>query len=433
MHQTDIKTRRKFLFNTMAAGATTLLAGNSNAQVVDANATAAPVRSAETAKDDRSFWLALLERVSEPVLHALNERKLRAMMPVEAAPGHAAERSVGSPLEALGRLLSGLAPWLELEPSVQESAYETALRKRYRGWALAAITSAVDPSSPDYMRFGASSQTVVDASFLALALLRAPRQLVQPLDAATRQRLVQAFTAERIVLPGYNNWLLFAALDEAALKVLGTDWDRVRVDYALRKHMEWYVGDGTYGDGPHYHADYYDSFVIHPYLLQLIETLGDAEPAWKNMRPEIHARAQRYAAIQERVISPQGEYPIVGRSITYRCGAFHLLADCSLRRMLPQEVLPQQVRCALTAVQRRTLGAAGTFSAEGWLQIGLAGHQPSLGETYISTGSLYLASAAWLPLGLPPADPFWSAPAAPWTQQKAWSGVDLPVDHAHDV
>jgi hypothetical protein len=417
----------------MAAGATTLLAGNGSAQTVDANAGSAPMPPVESAKDDRSFWLALLEQVSEPVLHALNERRLRATMPVEAAPGLAAERAVGSPLEALGRLLAGLAPWLELEPSAQESTYETALRKRYRGWALAGIASAVDTASPDYMRFGASAQTVVDASFLALALLRAPRQLMQPLDAATRQRLVQAFTTERILLPGYNNWLLFAAINEAALKMLGADWDRVRVDYALRKHMEWYVGDGTYGDGPHYHADYYDSFVIHPFLLQLIETLGDAEPAWKNMRPEIHARAQRYAAIQERVISPQGEYPIVGRSITYRCGAFHLLADCSLRKMLPQEVLPQQVRCALTAVQRRTLAAAGTFSASGWLQIGLAGHQPSLGETYISTGSLYLASAAWLPLGLPPADPFWSAPAAPWTQQKAWFGVDIPVDHAHDV
>jgi Uncharacterized protein conserved in bacteria len=431
MHQPDMKTRRKFLLNTMAAGATTLLAGNGSAQTsgVHAASTTMPASGA----DDRATWLALLEQVSEPVLHALSERRLRATMPVEAAPGQAAARAVGSPLEAIGRLLSGLAPWLELEPSAHEPTQETALRSRYRKWALAAITSAVDPNSPDYMRFGASSQTVVDASFLALALLRAPRQLVQPLDAATKQRLVEALIAERAVLPGYNNWLLFAAINEAALMKLGADWDRMRVDYALRKHMEWYVGDGTYGDGPHYHADYYDSFVIHPYLLQLMETLGDAEPAWKKMRPEIHARAQRYAAIQERVISPQGEYPIVGRSITYRCGAFHLLADCSRRHMLPEPVLPQQVRCALTAVQRRTLTPAGTFSPSGWLQIGLMGHQPSLGETYISTGSLYLASAAWLPLGLPATDPFWSAPAAQWTQQKAWSGVDIPVDHARDV
>lgn len=431
MHHAGIKTRRKFLLNTMAAGATTLLAGSSEAQISAGSTSSSTTPS--SGQEDRAFWLALLERVSEPVLHALSERRLRATMPVEAAPGQAAARAVGSPLEAIGRLLSGLAPWLELEPSAQEPRQETALRSRYRRWALAAIASAVDPSSPDYMRFGASSQTVVDASFLALALLRAPRQLMQQLDAATKQRLVEALIAERAVLPGYNNWLLFAAINEAALMKLGADWDRMRVDYALRKHMEWYVGDGTYGDGPHYHADYYDSFVIHPYLLQLIETLGDTEPAWKKMGPEIHARAQRYAAIQERVISPQGEYPIVGRSITYRCGAFHLLADCSLRHLLPEPVLPQQVRCALTAVQRRTLTPAGTFSADGWLQIGLMGHQPSLGETYISTGSLYLASAAWLPLGLPATDPFWSAPAAQWTQQKAWSGMDIPVDHARDV
>lgn len=430
MDQLDSKTRRSFLLNTMAAGATTLLAkdGAAQAKATTTSSTGVPPSGAE----DRATWLGYLEKVSEPVLHALSERKLRATMPIMAAPGLAAERAVGSPLEAFGRLLAGLAPWLELEPSAQESQQETALRSRYRKWALAAITSAVDPASPDYMRFGASSQTVVDSSFLSLALLRAPRQLVQPLDAATRQRLIQAMKAERIVLPGYNNWLLFAALNEAILMVLGADWDRIRVDYALRKHMEWYVGDGTYGDGSHYHADYYDSFVIHPYLLQLVETLGDTESAWRNMRTAIHARSQRYAAIQERVISPQGEYPIVGRSITYRCGAFHLLADCSRRRMLPEIVLPQQVRCALTAVQRRTLTPAGTFSSDGWMQIGLAGLQPSLGETYISTGSLYLASAVWLPLGLPPSDPFWSAPAAQWTQQKAWSGVDIPVDHAHD-
>lgn len=430
MHQPDMKTRRTFLLNTVAAGATTLLATTGNAQ--SDKASAASAMPAKSAKNDRAIWLDLLEQVSEPVLHALNERRLRAAMPVEAAPGQEASRAVGSPLEAFGRLLSGLAPWLELEPSPQESSRETALRTRYRRWALAGIASAVDPSSPDFMRFGASAQTLVDSSFLALALLRAPRQLIKALDAPTRQRMVAVLISERIVLPGYNNWLLFAAINEAAIMALGGDWDRLRVDYALRQHMAWYVGDGTYGDGPHYHADYYDSFVIHPYLLQLIETLGDAEPAWKNMRAVIHDRATRCAAIQERVISPQGEYPIVGRSITYRCGAFHLLADCSLRRMLPEAVLPQQVRSALTAVQHRTLTPAGTFSSAGWLQIGLSGHQPSLGETYISTGSLYLASAAWLPLGLPPADPFWSAPAAPWTQQKAWSGVDIPVDHARD-
>jgi hypothetical protein len=84
----------------------------------------------------------------------------------------------------------------------------------------------------------------------------------------------------------------------------------------------------------------------------------------------------------------------------------------------------------MTAVMTRMAAAKGMFDDKGWLTIGFAGHQPSIGEAYISTGSCYLCSAAWLPLGLPATDVFWSAPAQPWTAQKAWSGVDIPTDHA---
>jgi hypothetical protein len=236
--------------------------------------------------------------------------------------------------------------------------------------------------------------------------------------------------AERAILPPFNNWLLFAALNEALLRQLEANWDPLRVDDALRQLEAWYVGDGCYADGPRFHADHYNSYVIHPYLLQLMASLGDAQPAWKAMRSAILARAARYAEIQERQISPTGEFPVLGRSIAYRCGAFHLLADAALRQILPTRITPAQVRGALTVVQQRTLTPPGTFDAAGWLQIGLHGHQPALGETYISTGSLYLCSAVWLPLGLPPRDPFWSAPALPWTQKAVWSGADAMADHA---
>jgi hypothetical protein len=282
------------------------------------------------------------------------------------------------------------------------------------------------------MRFGESAQTLVDSSFLALALLRAPQQLLHALDETTKQRLIAALVKERVVQPNYNNWLLFAAMNEALLKVMGQPWDRLRVDVAFRLHQSWYLGDGTYGDGPHYHADFYNSFVIQPYLLQLLETLGSESEAWAAEHPAVILRAKRYAAIQEYVIGPDGHYPAVGRSITYRCGAFHHLADVAYRRMLPDGITPPQVRGALTAVMKRTLGAEGTFTSDGWLQIGLAGHQPGLGEVYISTGSLYLCSFAWLPLGLPASDAFWSSPAEPWSSQKLWSGKDMHADHAHD-
>ena len=70
------------------------------------------------------------------------------------------------------------------------------------------------------------------------------------------------------------------------------------------------------------------------------------------------------------------------------------------------------------------------MTANGWLQIGLWGHQPHLGETYISTGSLYLCSVALLPLGLPPSDNFWTRPPEDWTSRKLSAGQDLAADHA---
>ena len=386
--------------------------------------------SAVDQTDDRSAWLQWVENVSEPVLGALSKRELRKRMPVEAVKGHEAERAIGAHLEALGRLMMGIAPWLELDPSPGESARETKLRERYRSMAREAIASAVDPASPDYMRFGDSSQTVVDASFLALGLLRAPKQLIDTMSAKTKQQTVAAMMAERKVLTGVNNWVLFSAMDEALLFRLGADYDKMRVAYALNSLHSWYKGDGLYGDGPDFHADNYNSYVMHPYLLMLMQVLGDEAAAWRAMRADIHKRSSRYAAIQERMIGPDGSFPVLGRSITYRAGAFHLLADASLRGLLPEHVTPAQVRGALTVTQQRTLGPAQTFDSNGWLQIGLAGHQPSLGETYISTGSLYLCSAAWLPLGLPHTHAFWSSPAAAWTQKKVWAGEDASADHA---
>ena len=141
-------------------------------------------------------------------------------------------------------------------------------------------------------------------------------------------------------------------------------------------------------------------------------------------------RYARYAEQQERLISPEGTFPIVGRSLAYRFGAFHALSDVAYRKLLPERVKPAQVRSALSAIINRQVNAPGTFNPEGWLRVGFAGYQPHIGETYISTGSLYLCTAVFIALGLPESDEFWSSPSADWTCKKGWAGVDLNVDKA---
>jgi hypothetical protein len=407
--------RRGFLKSGVALGA---LAG------LDLSAETTPINSGE---DDRKYWIQVLTKVANPVLHALSTRTLKAEMPVEAPHNNLAERRQFTHLEALGRLLTGIAPWLESGP--QDGA-EGKLRNQYAEWSRMAIQSGTDPSSPDFMNFNKGAQPIVDTAFLAQAIVRAPTELWHKLDSQTQRNVIAALESSRQIRPGYNNWLLFSAMVEAALSLMGAWWDPMRVDYAIRTMDTWYKGDGVYGDGPSFHWDYYNSYVIQPMLLNILDTISKSSKAWESFRRAMTARAQRYAAVQERLIGPDGAFPPIGRSLCYRFGAFQLLAEIALRRQLPEGVSPAQVRSAITAVMRRMIDAPGTFDEQGWLRVGFYGHQPSIAEPYISTGSCYLCSAAWLPLGLPESDAFWSGPAAPWTQKQIWSGGQVRADHA---
>lgn len=218
---------------------------------------------------------------------------------------------------------------------------------------------------------------------------------------------------------------------EAALLIMGEAYDPAPVDRAIDAFEKWYVGDGAYGDGERFHFDYYNSFVIHPMYVDVLEAFSECGARYAALLPTVKKRASRYAEILERMIAPDGTYPILGRSISYRFGAFHGLAHAALTDNLPEKLLPAQVRCALSAVLART-SAEGMFDEKGFLRTGVSGSQPSLGEGYICTGSLYLCQAVFLPLGLAPQHPFWSAPEEAWTSKKIWSGLDLPFDCAVD-
>ncbi|HEY9044641.1 MAG TPA: DUF2264 domain-containing protein [Ohtaekwangia sp.] len=376
--------------------------------------------------NDRDYWIKTISKIVSPVLTALSQQKLKATMPVETSAGAQSRQQV-SHLEALGRSLTGIAPWLELG---EDTTAEGKERKKFIDLAVSSIRNAVTPSSPDYMNFTEGAQPLVDAAFLAHALIRAPRQLWRNLDATTQKHLVTALESTRVITPYYSNWLLFTAMIEAALLKFTGHYDAVRIDYALKQHEAWYKGDGIYGDGPDFHYDYYNSYVIQPMMLDIVRTIYQEKGAMKDILPVVEKRAVRYAAIQERLISPEGTFPPVGRSLAYRCGAFQLLAQVALQKILPAALPPAQVRAALTAVMKRSMEAPGTFDKAGWLTIGFAGHQPEVGEHYISTGSLYLCSAAFLPLGLPESDEFWSGTAVDWTSKRAYSGQNFPIDKA---
>jgi hypothetical protein len=305
---------------------------------------------------------------------------------------------------------------------------EVALRNQYRQWVLKGLAHALDSTARDYLRFDLAAQQLVDASFLAYGFIRAP-WLWEHLPVTDKHRLIISLRQTRKFKPVFSNWLLFSAMIEAFFCKYGYEWDPMRVDYALQQVEQWYVGDGMYSDGVHFAFDYYNSYVIHPYLAAITDIIGRQTKSYDAMIANIRERNERYAVIQERLIHTDGSFPPTGRSLVYRGAAFHHLADMALRKALPTQLPAAQVRSALTAVLKKTLGSPSTYR-NGWLTIGLYGEQPDIADSYNNQGSLYLCTAIFLPLGLPARDPFWAAPPLKWSAQKIWSGEDFPNDHS---
>ena len=390
-------------------------------------------KKTEKVKSDRELWAGILYQMAAPVLSNMSEGKLQENMLVELSPTWDGRDKRVTYMECFGRLMAGLAPWLSLP---DDDTAEGKQRKQLREWALKSYAQSVDPESKDYLLWRKEGQPLVDAAYIAESFLRGYDALWVPLDDLTKQRYIAEFQQLRRVDPPYTNWLLFSSTVECFLKKAGAQTDYYRITSALRKVDEWYVGDGWYSDGEDFAFDYYNSFVIHPMYVECLEVMtnGGKQNIW-NVKggnfPNALKRMQRFGMILERFVSPEGTFPVFGRSITYRTGVLQPLALLSLRGWLPKELPAGQVRAAMTAVIQRMFGDNRNFNAEGYLTLGFNGSQPNISDWYTNNGSLYLASLAFLPLGLPADAPFWTDAPQPWTSKKAWGGEDFPKEHAY--
>ena len=378
---------------------------------------------------DRAYWVDMLYRIAQPVLSQMAEGKLQQNMTLELSPIWDGRDTRVAYLETFGRLMAGVAPWLNLP---DDNSEEGRKRAQIRKWALKSYTNGVDPESPDYLHWNIHSQNLVDAAYLAESFLRCP-SLWQSLDATSQQRYVKEFKSLRTILTPYNNWLLFRAMVEAFLLNVGEEADGYALGVATRKISEWYLSDGFYSDGPEFSLDYYNSYVIHPMFIEVLEVM-EPKGLYAPVKKELALRRmQRFNQLIERLISPEGTFPAIGRSATYRMGAFQSLAMSAWKYGLPEGMTNGQVRHALTTVMKNMFGVEGNFNKEGFLQLGFAGHQPDLADYYTNNGSLYMTSLVFLPLGLPESHPFWSDPAEDWTSRKAWSGRPFRKDYHESV
>lgn len=379
---------------------------------------------------DRAYWVDLAYKMAEPVLSNMAKGELRKNMLTEVSPTWDGRKKDVIYMETFGRLMAGIAPWLSLPDDGTE---EGAKRSQLREWALSSYKNAVDPQSPDYLLWEGEGQAMVDAAYVAESFLRGYDALWKPLDQTTKDRYINEFKRIRKIDPPYTNWVLFSATIESLLAKVGADSDDYRVNSAIRKVEEWYTGDGWYADGPHFTFDYYSSYVFHPMYLETLKSMQDAgrytRIKYSDYYKRAMKRAQKFSIVLERMISPEGTFPVFGRSIPYRMATMQPLALMAWYDKLPAGLSRGQVRGALTAVMHRMFDGKENFNEGGFLTIGFAGRQPNVADWYTNNGSLYMTSLAFMPLGLPANHPFWTDAELPWTNAKAWGGEPFPKDH----
>lgn len=387
----------------------------------------------EKVMTDREYWCSQAYKMAQPVLENMARGELQKNMQLEVSPNWDGRNKKVAYMEAFGRLMAGIAPWLTLP---DDDTPEGVQRKQLREWALAAYKNAVDPQSPDYLAWRGHGQALVDAAYVAESFIRGYDALWVPLDEVTKKRYLEEFQQLRRVEPPYTNWFLFSSTIESFLaKAFGTkEYDDFRVMMPIRKVEEWYVGDGWYADGPVFAFDYYTSYVFHAMYLETLKNMIDANQRGTRLEYQKYydralKRAQKFAIILERFISPEGTFPVIGRSTPYRLAALQPLALMAWYQKLPGDLSNGQVRAALTQVMHRMFDQQNNYNEGGFLTIGFCGSQPGTADWYTNNGSLYMTSLSFMPLGLPADHDFWTCEAQPWTQVKAWGGQPFPKDH----
>ena len=177
--------RRNFIKLSSFLGLAGLI-GSAGIEIAEAE----PLGRMSDGSSDRKYWVELLDKIATPVLSNMSKGQLVKNMRMQYSPTYdKRDRRVGY-MEAFGRLIAGIAPFLALP---DDNTAEGKVRKRLREQTLLSLKNAFDPESPDYLYWGTPTQRqpLVDAAYIAQALLAAPKTHWEPLDSKTIRSFLQ--------------------------------------------------------------------------------------------------------------------------------------------------------------------------------------------------------------------------------------------------
>ncbi len=385
----------------------------------------------------RAQWLSILLSIVNPVINGFVNKNIKSVFPIHFSahlPKNDKKRNHKEIvfIELFCRTLLGISMLFQSE----ESIHKDHLTDLFNNTIF--MINTVFSNYLDFYHSSIDHQIIVEMANCALAFIRAPH-LWNSLHPLIKNNILNImYYSITKFKPHMNNWLLFEALIEIFLyknnkiKVLNKTLFNLRIIESL------YVGDGWYKDGAIFHMDFYNSYVILPFLITIYNELyiinyQNQNIVYKNLYNKTLLKIQRQSEFLERLIGPDGSFPIFGRSAVYRTAIFHALVTNVYISELPNTLSYGQVRAGLNAViqnmfQNKKIKIVDEY---GFLTYGFSGFQPEMADEYSNSGSIYFALLIFMPLGLDENHIFWSSDTKciqDWSQKKLYNGNSINRD-----
>lgn len=301
-------------------------------------------------------------------------------------------------LEAFSRPLWGLIPFWAGGGSAP--VFDEIYRK--------GLAAGTNPESPEYWGgFHSFDQRFVEMAAISYGLILTPEKTWNPLSEEEKDHLASwLYGINQYELP-ICNWILFAVLVNIALKKLGRQYDKEKLEYYLNGVDTFYLGDGWYRDGDSGQKDYYVSFAIHFYSLFYAKVMeeedGERSRLYKK-RAELFAKQFIYWFDNDGAALPYG------RSLTYRFSQVSFWCACLIADVVPfsMGVMKGLIVRHLCDWMKKPI-----FDRDNILTIGYGYPNLIMGERYNGPGSAYWALKTFAMLMLPDEHPFWAVEAEP--------------------
>lgn len=347
------------------------------------------------------YWKDKLFNISFPVFHGFANKTIKNTFIKQTLKTKAGNEIF---IELFCRTFLGVSPWIS---SVDINDKKNILLNL----VLKSFEVCFDE---DYIEWSCGDQLLVEMANLGLGFLRFPK-IWNLIKYETKKNILKIFKEANKFEPHLNNWILFKCIVRIFLhknKCIQhiTDIKLVLNDF----EKKYYVGDSWYKDGKNFHMDFYNSYVILPFLLDIYKELDMIQ-----QYNVILQRIQRHSEFLERLINSDGTFPIFGRSAVYRTAIFHALVYMCYLEKLPISLTYGQVRCALTQVIKNVFENKHNFQ-HNFLNLGFSNYQPEIADIYSNSGSVYFSLLIFLPLGKKNSK-FWTDKDNDWTQKKLWN------------